>query len=207
MISPPGRGTLLYTQSAYITSLLLFALGAVVSAAAVGGVCGALGALFLTWAPSLHIAIWSLVAGVATIYGFAGLRGVKWPVPTRHWQVPSDWGQHGQPLFALAFGLILGAGFFTFITSIGYYLLLAICVVAADPVRGSMLMAMYGAARAAPVILTPLALWLGGQTYTFETAVQANEWFACINRRLVWLQAAVLFAVAGSAIAVGLGRI
>jgi hypothetical protein len=148
--------------------------------------------------PPLYLAISIVVVGIAIMYGFAELRAVIWPVPTRHWQIPREWGRYGRPRFATVFGLILGAGFFTVINFIGYYLLLANCILIADPLHGSMLMATYGAARAAPLILAPLSFWIRRRTYTFETAVAVNEWFVELDYRLAWLRASVLFAFAGS---------
>lgn len=181
--------------------------GAVLSASLVGGIFGALGAMLAARAPSLHLTTWGFLASVAMIYGFAELQGAKWPVLTRHWQIPKKWGWYGLPLFAIAFGLILGSGLFTFITFIGYHLLLLLCVIRADPLQGSVLMAFYGAARAAPVLFAPLVFWLRKRTYTYETATEVNAWFDRLDRPMRWLRAVVLLTIAGSAIAATLGRL
>jgi hypothetical protein len=183
----------------------LFTIGAVISAGLVGGIVGALGTLLVARAPSLPRAIWGLVAGTATIYGLAELQGTKWPVLTRHWEVPKQWGRYGLPFFAAAFGLILGTGFFTFNTFIGYHLLLIICFLTADPMYASILMAVYGAARAGPVFFAPLISWVRGQTYSYEIAMAANSWLLRTDQQLAWLRAIVLFAVAGLALATSVG--
>lgn len=176
-----------------------------VSAGTVGVLCGALGGLLKTRVPSVYYTLAALIAGVATVYSFAELQGAKLPIPTRHWLVPKEWGQYGQPFFATAFGVILGAGFFTVINFIGYYLLLASCVMTAEPIQGSVVMAVFGAARTAPVLVAPLVSWMRGQTYSFETAVIANDWFIQVDPHMAQLRTGVLLAVAGSAIGSYLG--
>jgi hypothetical protein len=106
------------------------------------------------------------------------------------------------PIFATAFGLVLGAGFFTVINFIGYYLLLASCFLAANPAHAGMLMVVYGMGRAAPVLGAPLASWMRGHVYTSDTAVAVANWFVSLYPRLAWFQAAVLFMVAVSTFAV-----
>lgn len=179
----------------------MFALAATASAALVGAACGLLGVAAAAHAPSLRAGLAGLVAAVAGAYGIAESRGAQWWVPQRHWQVPQAWGWHGRFVFATAFGLVLGAGFLTLIPFIGYYLLVALCVVAADPVRGGVLMGLFGAARAVPVLAVPLVSWARRQPQHAQRAAAANDWLAGVDRRLAGVRALTLLAVAGSAVA------
>lgn len=181
--------------------MLLFVVASVVSAGLVGTLLGALGASLDAARPLALSIIAGVSVVIATAYGVAEVRGITWPVPSRHWQVPRRWGRSGRPLFASAFGLLLGPGFFTFVTFVGYYLVLAACILAADPRRGCVLMAVYGATRTLPVLIAPLVAWGRGQIYAPESALAVNDWIESLEPRLGWLRANVLFAAAGAALA------
>lgn len=174
------------------------------SASIVGTALGLLGIVMHRWVPQAHLVGTLIVVGVAVTYGVAEFRGGVWPVPTRHWQVPRGWGRFGRVRYATLFGLLLGPGFFTIVPFVGYYLLLINCVLTVNVWYGTAAMALFGATRAAPLVLAPLFFQLRGQAYTFESAVVLNEWFVTLHTRLEWLRGAVLFAVAGSAVATGL---
>lgn len=201
MITPPCWGAQRYTHSTYIRSVSLFAAGSIVSAGIVGGICGGIGVLLMSRAPMLRPVLWGLIMVVAALYGVAELRGEPAPVPTRHWLVPRNWGRFGKARYALAFGLLLGAGFFTLVTFVGYYLILGTCVAIADPIYGVALMAIFGAIRAAPVALAPLIYWVRGRRYSFELAAEVNDWLMRIELRIPTLRTITLFSVAGSALA------
>jgi hypothetical protein len=104
-----------------------------------------------------------------------------------------------------AAGMILGAGFLTVIPFIGYYLMLLSCIMIADPLHGSIVMGFFGAARAVPVILTPLFWWTFRYPPSLNMTAEANQWFTEVITRLGWLRVPVLFAVAGSALVAVLG--
>lgn len=183
--------------------MLLFTGTAIVSAGSIGALGGFLGVELANWMPSLHFFIWYLVSAAALVYGLIEARGIQWPVPQIHWQVPKDWGKHGRPLFAIGFGLVLGPGFFTFVSYIGYHLLLIVCIVIADPIHSAVLMAIFGASRAAPILFPPVLASMERRRYTFEAAIAVNEWIMRREPILQRLRAISLLAIAGSAIAAG----
>lgn len=200
MIAPPVRGALLYNRRTYSQSLFLFATGAVISAATVGAIYGALGVFLASEAPFLRIACIAILGAVAATYGAAELYGVTWWVPTRHWQVPKEYVRYGMPFYAAAFGLILGVGFLTFVTSVGYYLLIGICLLVGDPFRAALLMGVFGLARTVPVLLAPSLARAKGQPYTQASIVAFNNWIARTHQRFAHVRALVLLAVAGFAL-------
>jgi hypothetical protein len=102
------------------------------------------------------------------------------------------------PLFAVAFGLILGVGFLTFVTFIGYYLLLTVCLIYADPLSGGLVMASYGAARSVPLLLAVLLWRARGYAYDLQAAISLNNWIEERDRWLAWLRAGSLIALAGA---------
>jgi len=183
----------------------MFALASVMSAGILGTLAGAFGALLTTIAPMSPHILWALTAGIATAYGVAELRGVHLPVPSRHWQVPRVWGARGRTFHAAAFGLLLGPGFFTVINFIGYYILLIWCVLTASPLYGGVLMALFGAIRAAPVVLIPLISKMRRQSVSYGSAVTINNRLVTTHRHLRWLRTVLLLAVASLGIAIILG--
>lgn len=182
-------------------------IAAPVGGGVVGSACGFVGQELGTHVPRLPVIGWWLIAIVALAYGLAELGGLRWWLPQRHWQVPQSWGRHGRVAYAAAFGVVLGAGFLTFVPYVGYHLLLGVCVVGADPQRGGMLMVIFGMARAAPVLLGPLLTWMGGGTFTVATTATINTWATSVDGRAGAFKVAVLAAVAGSAAVMALGKL
>jgi hypothetical protein len=204
VIIPPGPGELLYRPSAYVASILAFTVGSITGAGVIGGLCGMIGTWVVAGRPALVWPLSALLVAFAVAYGLGELFGSALPVPTSHWQVPRHWEAYGRPAFALAFGVLLGAGFITVVPFIGYYLLLGRCALAANPVWGAAIMSFFGATRALPLLIAPLIARVQGRPYTFDRAVTLNGWLGRTNRRLKWLRAAALLATAGVLITGGL---
>lgn len=198
MITLPVGGAGRFARVRHGLELFLFAASAIMAAAVVGAALGVAGAA-LAELPSLwHRGAAALAAGVAALYGIGELLGAKWWVPQRHWLVPKRRYVYGPLLYAGAFGATLGAGLFTKIPFMGYHLLLASCVATADPWQGGALMALFGAARAAPVVAVPLAAWTRSDVPTPAAAHAANRWFAQVDRRMAGLRGSLLLALAGA---------
>ena len=199
MISPPVREAFnKHHRLKYITKLALFVVSATVSGSVVGGISGIVGSWITPPFFSLQHSIIVFVVATSLIYGAAELLGIKLWVPTRHWEVPKQWSFYGSLFYAAIFGATLGIGFFTFITFVGYYLLLLSCILAADPVYGSIVMAIYGLSRAIPVSIAPLILWVQQQPYTLQETVNLNQWIARSDRQFRFVRALSLFLLAVS---------
>ena len=208
MISPPVRWPRRYSRLGNIVRLLFFALATIASAGAIGGLSGAIGALVKNYCSSAQFLCFSYVLAITALtYGLAELFGLKCWVPTRHWLVPRRVGAYGAPRAEIVFGLLLGTGLFTVVTFIGYHLLLVNCFITASPVEGVVLMAVFGLARALPVLLVPASYWIVFGTYDFTMAREASSRLALIDQKLHSLRSLVLFAVAGSAISVALAHV
>lgn len=206
VITPPVGSGQKYAKIKNIARLLSFGIATVIGAAVVGSICGVIGAVIINRIPILRVGTLGIIVSIALLYGFAELRGRKQYIPTCHRLVPKRWGAYGSPRFEIAFGIIVGAGLFTVIPFIGFHLLLIICFVNADPMQGALSMAVFGAARAAPALFTPLFLALRHRTYTSLMAIEANQFFDKMDRNLAWVRAATLLGIASSVIVVSLAR-
>ena len=169
------------SRRSYWVSVALHTLGAVASAALLGGLLGGAGALLgAPWGYGGALA----VAIVASVYAVRELAGIPIPVPDRHRQVPDWWRTFFSPhTSALLYGLGLGVGFFTFL-SFGTFVVVALAALASgDPLVGVMLCAPFGAARAVAVIVARNA-FDGERAAEIVDGLQRagrNRWPAMIN--------------------------
>jgi hypothetical protein len=86
-------------------------------------------------------------------------------------------------------------GFMTIIPFIGYYILLVVCLLKANPLYGCLLMAIFGAARSFPVLLTPILWGDLGKRWEAQTARAANSDFTNFNSHFMRIRALLLIAV------------
>src|SRR5690348_9285810 len=109
-ITPVGHGG----RARWAGSVALHALGATLSAAALGGALGALGmALGAPWGAAGFAA----VATVAAAFAARELLGVPIPLPNLRRQVPEWWRTFfSRPVSSFLYGLGLGVGFLTYLS-------------------------------------------------------------------------------------------
>jgi cytochrome c biogenesis protein CcdA len=132
-------------------ALVLFALGAVTAAAALGLTLGALGALVGARAAVAAVAVLAALAAAREL-GF-----VRLPVPQLRSQVPDWWRfQLPLPVWSLGYGAGLGVGVFTYQPFATFWIACAAAVVLAEPVPSAAAFALYGAGRALMVALPTL---------------------------------------------------
>jgi len=118
--------------------------------ALLGALLGWLGAGLRGLVPFAALLV--VAALLAAAYGLHEAGVWHLPHPERAWQVPNSWIMERPLLGAAAFGVILGAGVFTFIPFTSFYLLLIWELLTASPVAGALLGGAYGLARALPVL-------------------------------------------------------
>ncbi len=146
---------------------LLYIAASVLGGTLVGVSVSLLGGLIRPWLPGPLVIL--ALALLAAAYGLHELGRWHLPHPERAWQVPNEWIVQ-RPLFgAIAFGLILGTGLFTFIPFTSFYLLLAWQALLAPPALGAALGAAYGLARALPVLVGGWITWRGRPVVTVHT--------------------------------------
>jgi hypothetical protein len=117
--------------------------------ALLGALLGGIGASLRALVPFEVLIV--AAALLAAAYGLHEAGVWRLPRPERAWQVPNSWIMERPLLGAVAFGLILGAGIFTFIPFTSFYLLL-VWELLSGPVAGAVLGGAYGLARALPVL-------------------------------------------------------
>jgi hypothetical protein len=130
-----------------------FVLGAVAGGGAVGGMLGWLGGAILRGAPGparlLALAVLSM-AGLAL-----DLRSRRLRLPTTRRQVNEDWLlRYRGWVYGAAFGLQLGMGVVTVVTTSTVYLALAAAFLTGRPAAGGLVGGAFGLARALPALLT-----------------------------------------------------
>lgn len=138
-------------RSRYYTTVLLFAVGATVSAALVGLVAGTLGmVLGAPWGTGS----WIAVAVAAVIYALREAFDLPVPVPDRHRQVPQWWRSfYSPPVTAVLYGFGLGIGYLTYLSYGTYFVVTIAALVSGEPLVGAAICAPFGLGRALSVVL------------------------------------------------------
>jgi len=130
-----------------IVAQALFALAAVVTAAALGLALGLAGSALGAQRAVLVAAALALLAAARE----AGL--VRFPLPQARRQVPERWRfELPLPVWASGYGAGLGAGFFTFHPVSTFWIACAGALALASPVTAALCFSLYGAGRALMVV-------------------------------------------------------
>src|SRR3954469_6167270 len=126
-----------------------YVLASVVGGALVGALLGAIGALL-----RLGNGLWPLVVGGTLALLAAGLdtAGRLPPIPR---QVDETWlTRYRDWVYGAGFGVQLGAGAVTIVSSASLYLTWVVELLTADPVAGAVIGAGFGLSRALPLVST-----------------------------------------------------
>jgi cytochrome c biogenesis protein CcdA len=138
-------------KSRYLTAVALFATGAVIAAALVGLLAGALGTV--AGAP-WDTTGWIVVAVLALLYALREVFRLPIPVPDRHQQVPLWWRSfYSQRVTAVLYGFGLGLGYLTYLSYGTYFVVTIAALVSGNPLIGMALCAPFGLGRALSVLL------------------------------------------------------
>jgi hypothetical protein len=180
-------------QSHWTITVVAFLVGAVAAGALAGAVMGALGALTVGGiSVQVRLAVLA-VALAAAIFVDARRRGV--PGPSR--QVNKAWlDEYRGWVYGLGFGVQLGAGVATIVSSAATYVALLAALLSAGPAAGALIVGCAGAVRGAQ----PLAsAWVRSPRQLMSLHGWMQRWRAPVARgALVAMSAALALAVIGS---------
>ncbi|MEA2576397.1 MAG: hypothetical protein QOH93_3695 [Chloroflexia bacterium] len=169
--------------ASWLMRVVMYAAGTTVGAALTALVIGQLGAWLygLAGRPGLEISI--VVLGVAAlVFALHELNIIRLPAPQVGWQVPASWMRRSRLLGNTLYGLVLGAGAFTFIPFASFYLLLALEFVAgAVDLRAAVGIGMvYGVMRGLPAVLGGISM------LRLQNPLPMSDW---LMSRLGWWHA------------------
>lgn len=127
---------------------MTFLFGAVAAGLVFGGVLGALGTLPGGERVANACLLAAIVMSIAERMPRSRLRP-----PSSGWQIPREWRVAGRCRISLVFGLALGLGVVTIVTSWTTYVILAGAMAQAGFLGGATVLGAFGLARGLPMIL------------------------------------------------------
>ncbi len=126
--------------------------GSTIGGVLIGGALGALGRFLIEatgWSDAVRLGLLAAVVAIGLLLdvGAFGLR-----LPTVHRQVNQDWMvRYRSWAYGLGFGLQLGAGVVTVVTTSAVYATLAAALLSGSPAAGALIGGVFGLTRAAAV--------------------------------------------------------
>lgn len=148
-ILPIGYGEQQRSQPPVAT--LLHVAAYVVGAVLAGATLGFLGSLLSPLGQVIQVPILILVAAA---YGIHELGLARMPAPEFRRQVQQHWRTALPPrLLAIVYGLELGAGLTTFVSSTSFYVVVLWIVTRGSAFEGAAMLSLYAFGRAVPVLL------------------------------------------------------
>jgi hypothetical protein len=137
----------------WIEAVFIYTAGGLASALAVGWLLGRTGTLLVHFKSVL---VWIVPLG-AVIFAARDAGWIFFPVPERKVQTESIWFHQFGPLQAAAmWGLHIGLGFFTRVTYMGFWVLVAALIITGDSSFGALVMGCYWLGRALPAWVAPV---------------------------------------------------
>ncbi len=180
--------------ASWLGRMLMYAAGATVGAALMALALSLAGAGLRSLLPgnALDVAV-ALLGVAALLFALHELNMVRLPAPQVGWQVPASWMRRSRLLGNTLYGLVLGAGIFTFIPFASFYLLMSLELVAGavDLRAGVALGMVYGIMRGIPAMLG------GFSMLRLQNPLPVSDWLIA---RLGWwhaLNALALLLIGG----------
>lgn len=139
-----------------LTPVVVHVAGAVTGGAVVGTVLGYLGSVTpgLSEGDPAGASAIGITGTMALVLAPKEAALLRVPVPQLHRQVTQRWRRRTKPwVTALAYGMELGLGVTTFVPTATFYVLLTACYLSSNAGFAAVVMATFGAARAAPILL------------------------------------------------------
>lgn len=169
----------------WIVRVFMYTVGTTIGATALALVLALIGR-------GLHIVMpgvgyqWAVgLLGVASlVFALKELNIIKLWTPQIGWQVPKSWMKHSKVLGQTAYGVVLGAGIFTYIPFASFFVVLAWeAAVGAVSIPAAMAIgAVYGVVRGIPAVLGGISMLRGEYPLPVSNWLIAHlGWWHAIN--------------------------
>jgi len=137
--------------------LVLYVIGCLTGSIATGLSLAMLGLLTQAFRPVSgggYSIVLAIVGILALVYGCHEFELMRAPAPQLRWQVPEQWrSQFAPSVVGLFYGLGLGPGLFTAITSASFYVLVFWVIVQRNLIGGAAVFGVYGLGRVSLLVL------------------------------------------------------
>jgi hypothetical protein len=148
----------------WVVRVIMYTAGSMVGAGLLALLLGFVGQGIRSLLPGVSVG-WA-VAGLgvlALIFALQELSIIKLPMPQVGWQVPKSWQRSSRLTGNTLYGIVLGAGIFTYIPFASFYLLLVWYMVAgAVSLQAAVLLGMtYGLFRGIPAVVGGVSMLRG----------------------------------------------
>ncbi|HST04350.1 MAG TPA: hypothetical protein VLQ48_06390 [Chloroflexia bacterium] len=192
VIVPLGKGTREVTG--WVIRVILYTLGSMVGATLFALLMGLIGQGLRALLPGVGYEwITALLGVLALVFALKELRIIKLPELQIGWQVPASWMRPSRMLGNTLYGIVLGAGVFTFIPFASFYLLLLweMSAGAVSLQAALTLGAIYGFFRGLPAVMGGISVLRGAYP------LGVSDWL--VQRLGLWhaINAIALLLVAG----------
>jgi MFS family permease len=178
----------------WMVTVVAFAVGATAAGAALGAALAAVGQLLL---PGDGSARWRLILLAGALLAAIALDLGHPTVPGPRRQVNEHWmDEYRGWVYGLGFGVQLGLGVTTVVSSAATYVALLAAVLAPGVAGGAAIMGCFGAVRG-------LTLLAGARIRTPPQLLALHHWLARWRERAAWAGATALAAVLVAALAAG----
>lgn len=137
-----------------IKNWLHYLLASSISGTVSGFVYTTLVYVLMSWAP--NIIKLPLLFMIVFLYMLHDFKIINLKVPQNKWQIPATWVNGSTTQNMWVWGLILGAGIFTYLPYVTFYMVYLYLGLLKQPVYGLLFGFIYGLARALPSILITL---------------------------------------------------
>ncbi len=151
-IHPLGERT---RHNTWAVTAVSFIIGAIIGGTLLGALVGGIGWIVhdvVTWSLTAAFVAGVIAVSLATVGDvLRGSRALPWPER----QVNEDWlTTYRGWVYGIGFGFQLGAGLFTYVTTLGVLAMIAVAMLTASPLIGAIIGAVFGLFRGLAVLTT-----------------------------------------------------
>lgn len=150
-----GRNT--PKQDGWLALSVIHSLGNAVGGVAAGLIFGTIG-IIIAYLFDLSFIIWAIILVMSILFSLADLHIITLPYPQIYRQVPAEWRtKHSLKLVSFLFGVELGTGVLTRISTGIMYVVFIWIVSLRDPLLGALILTLFGVGRSLPIFVTSSA--------------------------------------------------